>query len=95
MKAVIRSTSGTDKNSPALASGGRAIDCEARERLRRSGYARLREITCEVFDELVVLRGILPSFYLKQVALAAVIDLDGVRRVDNQIRVIATAERLN
>jgi osmotically-inducible protein OsmY len=68
----------------------------ARHRLRSQPYRSLRMIVCEYHHGLLTLRGVVNSFYLKQVAQAAVAGLDGVREISNRIEVryaIATRGR--
>lgn len=55
--------------------------------LVRTGYLDLRFLSIETTGSLVVLRGQVSSFYLKQVAQAAVGDVEGVRLVVNRIEV--------
>ena len=59
----------------------------ARRRLRASGYPELANLDCEVIDGLVVLDGVLPSYYLKQLAQEAVLTLDDVECVRNLVTV--------
>lgn len=40
-------------------------------------------------EEVLVVRGSVPSFYLKQVLQAALRDLKGVHRIDNQVTVVS------
>jgi osmotically-inducible protein OsmY len=61
----------------------------AESRLRRSAYLALRPLSCEFRAGVLTLRGRLPSYYLKQVAQAAVATVEGVERIDNQIEVAA------
>jgi CheY-like chemotaxis protein len=62
---------------------------EAAERLlRRNSYLALKNVVCEFHDGVLTLRGCLPSYHLKQVALAAVSQLEGVQRIENQIEVV-------
>jgi osmotically-inducible protein OsmY len=56
-------------------------------RLRASSYASLRGVFCQCRGGVLILRGRLPSFYLKQVAQAAAGGLEGVSRIDNHIEV--------
>src|SRR4051794_37519916 len=70
-----------------------AIRREAEARLRRRGYSALREIRCDVRPGELRLVGRLPSQYLKQVALAAVADVEGFHRIVNQIEVVTIAGR--
>ena len=74
-------------------SGRRAIRLEAEDRLRRSGYLALRDVSCDARDGVAYLLGHLPSYHLKQVAQATVGGIEGVRRVVNRIEVIAPAGR--
>jgi osmotically-inducible protein OsmY len=55
--------------------------------LRESGYAPLLGIRCEVLDGVVELTGDVPSFYVKQLAQTAVLQLEQVRGIDNRLRV--------
>jgi osmotically-inducible protein OsmY len=60
----------------------------AKERLQRSPYHGIRQLSCACNDEGVLfLRGRLSSFYHKQLAQHAVFGLEGVTRVVNQIEV--------
>jgi osmotically-inducible protein OsmY len=59
----------------------------ADRRLCNNKHLCLKTISSEYLDGVLVLRGSIPTYYLKQVAQEAVSGLEGVRRVDNQIRV--------
>jgi osmotically-inducible protein OsmY len=63
----------------------------AESRLRGNSYLALKNITCQYQDGTLVMRGRVPSYYLKQVACAAVAGLPGVRRIVNQIDVGSAA----
>ena len=60
---------------------------EIRRRLCSAGYHVLREIECEYDDGVVVLRGRVSTYYLKQVAQAAVLRDPAIERVLNLIEV--------
>jgi osmotically-inducible protein OsmY len=60
---------------------------EVRSRLQDQPYHALKQIACEYRDGTLILRGRLPSYYLKQVAQTAVARIAGVERVLNQIEV--------
>jgi osmotically-inducible protein OsmY len=66
-------------------------DCSLRESvnrvLRDTGYAPLRCIQCDVSDGVVELTGSVPSFYVKQLAQAAVLRLGHIRGIKNRLRV--------
>lgn len=55
--------------------------------LRSSGYRLLWNLECEVREDLVTLTGVLPSFYLKQVAQTIAMGVDQVREVRNGVEV--------
>jgi osmotically-inducible protein OsmY len=61
----------------------------AGQRLRSNQYLALKNITCAVEQGALVLRGQLPTYYLKQIASAAVADLDGIGQVFNLIEVVS------
>jgi osmotically-inducible protein OsmY len=63
--------------------------CQAELLLARSGYPVLDRIHCDFDDGVLLLRGQVPSYYLKQVAQEAVADLVGVRVVRNELDVAA------
>jgi hypothetical protein len=50
-------------------------------------YAALRSLTCLVSEGVAEITGTVPSFYLKQMAQAAVLQLPGVRSVRNLVEV--------
>jgi osmotically-inducible protein OsmY len=70
-----------------VAQGPIAVADLARARLLGNAYLALRNVSCDYERGVLTLRGSLPSYYLKQVAQAAVCSLDGVGRVVNEIEV--------
>jgi osmotically-inducible protein OsmY len=60
---------------------------EVRSRLQDQPYHAVKQVSCEYRDGTLILRGRLPSYYLKQVAQTAVARVAGVERVLNQIEV--------
>ena len=63
----------------------------AERSLQRNPYLALKNVSCDWLDGVLVLRGCLPSYYLKQIAQEAVASLEGVERIDNQIQVVTPA----
>jgi hypothetical protein len=64
----------------------------ASKRLRRSPYPSLQRLSCECDDlGVLVLRGRLPSFYLKQLAQVAVAGVHGVVQLINATEVAPSA----
>jgi osmotically-inducible protein OsmY len=58
--------------------------------LRARGYEGLLSITCEHHEGMLVLRGCVPSYHLKQLAQVAVSKVPGVKLVVNSVTVEAT-----
>jgi osmotically-inducible protein OsmY len=65
----------------------------AETRLRSNPYLALKNVACEYREGVLILRGCLPSYYLKQMAQTAVAQMEGVRQVVNEIEVVAPARR--
>ncbi len=61
--------------------------------LRRNPYLALKNVACDWRDGVLVLRGCLPSYYLKQVAQEVVARLEGVAGIENEIQVVTPASR--
>jgi len=59
----------------------------AEQQLRRSAYRSLHDIRCTMDAGTVVLRGCVPSFFMKQLAQEAVRKTEGVRAVVNELEV--------
>ncbi|MGP0064939.1 MAG: BON domain-containing protein [Isosphaeraceae bacterium] len=80
----------TDASSHATNQEGRGsclIRMTTQRRLEASGYGVLRWICCEFDQGVLHLKGWVPTNYLKQIAQAIAIEVEGVIRVNNQIRV--------
>ena len=61
--------------------------------LRSSRYSALQHVSCDCRGGVLVLRGCLPTYYLKQLAQEVVAHLEGVEGVENQIQVVPGASR--
>ena len=53
-------------------------------------YLSLRFVSCHFEDGLLTLRGIVPTFYIKQVILSLLEDLEGegIQRIQDEIDVV-------
>lgn len=65
----------------------------AEQRLRCQPYLALRHVACDLRDGVLILRGLVPSYHLKQIAQTVVTDLAGILRIENQIEVICPSKR--
>ena len=57
--------------------------------IRREGHLATHPISCTFQNNTLVLRGWVPTYYLKQIAQTVAMRIDGVERVLNQIEVVA------
>jgi len=55
--------------------------------LKSSGYAALRSLHCEVTEAVVVVHGVVPSYYLKQMAQTIIQRLEQIQSVMNLVEV--------
>jgi hypothetical protein len=62
----------------------------ARGMLWNTPYHALRRISCEYQEGALILRGEVPSYYLKQMAQTAVAPVGGAARIVNHIDVVPT-----
>jgi osmotically-inducible protein OsmY len=65
----------------------------AERRFRRRPYLAQHHVSCDYRDGVLILRGCLPTSYLKQVAQEVVAPLEAVEHIDNQIEVVTPAFR--
>ena len=61
--------------------------------MRRSGYPFLWSIKCQVCDNVAVLSGTVPTFYLKQMAQELAARTQGVQEVQNDVHVTGATNR--
>ena len=61
---------------------------EAREALAASSYPALRLLRCEYQEGAIVIRGVVPSYYEKQLAQAALLVNPRIPAVINRVEVI-------
>jgi hypothetical protein len=64
-----------------------AIARRALERLRNSSFVAIRALTCDVHEGMLTIRGRLPNFYTKQVALSLLADVEGVEEIADRVQV--------
>ena len=62
-------------------------------RLAKSPYLPLRRLVCHYRDDTLTLRGSVPTFYLRQLALALITDLAGTVQCVDKIEVVGPASR--
>ena len=67
----------------------RRVDLDAQQRLQRSAYLELRSVNCSFNGKVLVLRGLVSSYYVRQLATACVKGLEGVEAIDNLLEVVS------
>ena len=59
----------------------------ATRRLEETGLRILSAVLCDFHEGVLILRGRVPSYYMKQIAQTAVRGLTQVQRIDNRLEV--------
>ena len=65
-----------------------AIALRAQERLCGSSFVSVRRLTCDVHEGMLTVRGRLPSFYTKQMALSLLAEVEGVEEITDRVEVV-------
>jgi hypothetical protein len=63
------------------------VEEQARVRLQHSQYRAIRRVTCRFDGGVLILEGHVPTFHYKQLAQTAVVEIEGVDRIVNDIAV--------
>lgn len=63
----------------------RRVECA----LRATGYGALRYIEVAVQDRVAILKGRVPSYYLKQAAQTAALAVPGIHQIHNDLEVVS------
>jgi len=71
--------------APLLNTGVSALQ----KQFRTSAYWSIRQLVCEIDSEQIVLRGTVPTYYLKQVAQSLALKAIGIERLHSDIEVQA------
>jgi hypothetical protein len=66
-----------------------SVVSRVRKHLQHSCYAHVRALECDFEDDVLILRGTVPSYYLKQVAQELTRQhMDSDVRIDNRVHVL-------
>jgi osmotically-inducible protein OsmY len=68
------------------------IAAEITERIRQNPYAAIRQLSCEFREGVAILRGSVPTFHARQVAIELARAVDGVQVLDDRIQVISSGK---
>ena len=59
----------------------------AKQRLRDSGYHILTSVSCDYREGVLILRGCVPTYYMKQIAQTVVQNIEEISQIDNRLEV--------
>ncbi len=81
----VAESPGGDRTTPANGDELALVAAAVRMALEKTGHGWLRRIVVALEGESIVLRGTLPSFYLKQMAQVTVLAVPGVAALRNEL----------
>lgn len=81
------SSAATIEGAEMMAARDRLIVDSVHRALRASGYGQLLKLRAQCQHGCVTLQGCVPTYYLKQVAQSVLKAIDGIRDIDNDVRV--------
>lgn len=70
---------------PNQIASGDQREADAQDRLRRCPYPILRRVHCNIHEDVLVLTGVVPTFYAKQIAQEVMRGIERITRIDNQL----------
>ncbi|MDA1231720.1 MAG: BON domain-containing protein [Planctomycetota bacterium] len=74
--------------SAAVACGRSSLAEKVIQSLAATGYMPLRNVTVVNVEGLVILRGRVPTYYLKQMCQSVAMSVNGVHEVRNEVEVV-------
>lgn len=88
---VVKSFSKPRVASPVLPNSRPTRDeeivCLLHDCFQRSPYSAIRQLTCDFHEGVAILRGTVPTYHTRQLAIAAAQSVDGVEVLDDRIQV--------
>ena len=85
--ACLSASETAQKSGNAEVTAAEGVGKAAAKLLELSGYTALRQLQCEIIESMVIVRGFLPSYYLKQMAQSILQRLEGIQTVMNLVEV--------
>ena len=87
MSSSAATNQATTVSSSAVLSNDQRIAAALRDRIQQSPYLPIRQLTCEFREGVAILRGTVPTYYTRQIAIALAHSVDGVQELDDRIQV--------
>lgn len=85
-------TSLTVEKPPGLSAADRELLQQAVDCLHRDGYGVHRTLTLTIHHGAVIVQGRVPTYYLRQMAIARLLRLPGTPRIIDRIEVVSTVD---
>ena len=63
--------------------------------LQKNPYLDFTSLTCETKEGCVVLRGVVPSYFEKQMAQESIRSIEGIREIFNELEVLGRSLRID
>ena len=80
--------------SPACCALSDEVANAAKHRMQTYHYFEIRRLQCEFQDGILILRGQVSTYFLKQIAQEAVRSVSGVSRIINRLEVISASDAI-
>jgi osmotically-inducible protein OsmY len=87
MKSIVESPAEAQRGHQPKVTQEDLIRAAVSDALSESEYLPISRLEFDVFEGVVVLTGVLPSFHMKQIAQEIILKLDIVSRVENMVEV--------
>ena len=87
MRSSAATHQATTANSAAVLSNDQRIAAALRDRIQQSPYLPIRQLTCEFREGVAILRGTVPTYFTRQVAITLALSVDSVEVLDDRIQV--------
>ncbi|MBP87473.1 MAG: hypothetical protein CMJ64_12235 [Planctomycetaceae bacterium] len=65
-----------------------------RDRFQQSPYLAIRQVSCDFQEGVAILRGTVPTYYTRQIAITLALSVDGVEVFDDRIQVGRLARKM-
>jgi osmotically-inducible protein OsmY len=87
MRSSAATHQATTASSAAVLTNDQRIATALRDRIQQSPYLPIRQLTCEFREGVAILRGTVPTYFTRQVAITLALSVDSVEVLDDRIQV--------
>lgn len=93
MSSSTASSDVTEGAVPAVLSNDQRIAAALRAQFQQSPYSALRRVACDFGEGLAILRGVVPTYHTRQLAIALARSVAGVHAIEDRIQVSAAQRK--